>query len=71
MSIPDAPWIGWGKGDLPSDGDYCHICDCCGEEIEDNDFYEVGCRVLCKKCFYEENEDLREEDEADDATLHG
>lgn len=67
MSIPDAPWIGWGKGDLPSDGDYRHICDICGEVVEDNSYHELGCTLYCEKCFKEEYGDEEEED--DDASL--
>ena len=59
FDVPDAPWIGYGKGDMPGDSEYCHICDECGEEIDD--FYEVGCTVLCEKCYQEKYG----EDEAD------
>lgn len=64
--IPDAPWIGKCKEDYYGyDDEEDKIrCDCCDEEIYEEDAIKVDGVTYCRNC-YEERE------ETDDEELYG
>ena len=69
MRRPDAPWVGKCKEDYYGwDDEACLLhCECCDDEMDDEDAIKVDGTLICRKC-YEAH--YGEEDE-DDEVLHG